>query len=140
LYRVKGKTPPQYGTLNEWTRAMKIRAARAGDADGHHHHGGGGGRGGLGVQTDDLEDTKFEVTLGLTKEQEEAMEAEANAPKAQPEWLRRNQARSPHTGSRTTASAWCTPILEEFVSRRLFLSAHPSLTIPTHLDAFQLRF
>ncbi|EEH53060.1 uncharacterized protein MICPUCDRAFT_52835 [Micromonas pusilla CCMP1545] len=140
LDRVKGKTPPQYGTLNEWTRAMKIRAARAGDADGHHHHGGGGGRGGLGVQTDDLEDTKFEVTLGLTKEQEEAMEAEANAPKAQPEWLRRNQARSPHTGSRTTASAWCTPILKEFVSRRLFLSAHPSLTIPTHLDAFQLRF
>jgi undecaprenyl pyrophosphate synthase len=48
---------------------------------------------------------------------------------------------SSHTGSRTTASARCTPILKDFISRRVFLSArHPSpLSIPTHLrDAFQL--
>lgn len=43
------------------------------------------------MQLDALEETKFEVTLGLTEEQEAAMEAEANAPKAQPEWVTRNQ-------------------------------------------------
>jgi hypothetical protein len=31
------------------------------------------------------------VTLGLTQEQEAAAEAEANAPKMQPEWITRNQ-------------------------------------------------
>lgn len=86
LQRVKGLTPPQYGTLNEWVRVKRRAAERA--ASG----GGGGGRGGgLQVQADELEDTKFEVTLGLTQEQEAAMEAEANAPKLQPEWITRNQ-------------------------------------------------
>ena len=49
------------------------------------------------------------------------------------------QARSPHIGPRTTASARRTPILEDFLSRRMFLfAAHPSLSIPTRRDAFQL--
>jgi len=52
---------------------------------------GGGGRGGLGVSFDQLEETRFEVTLGLTQEQEAAADAEANAPKQQPEWITRNQ-------------------------------------------------
>jgi hypothetical protein len=35
--------------------------------------------------------------------------------------------------------AWWTPFLEDFLSRRSFLSAHhPSLSIPTRRDAFQL--
>ena len=41
-----------------------------------------------------------------------------------------------YTGSHTTASARWTPILKDF-SRRSSLSAQPSLSIPTHLDAFQ---
>jgi hypothetical protein len=46
-----------------------------------------------------------------------------------------------HAGPRATALAWCTPILKEFLSRRSFLSAQgPSISIPTYLDAFQLRF
>ena len=45
------------------------------------------------------------------------------------------------TGLHTTPSAWWTPILKDFLSRRAFLSAHhPSLSIPTRLDAFQLCF
>ena len=38
-----------------------------------------------------------------------------------------------HTGPRTTASAWCTPILKDFLSRRSFVSlrARPSVSIPT---------
>ena len=45
------------------------------------------------------------------------------------------------TGPHTTALARCTAFLEDFLSRRSFLSAQgPSLSIPTHLDAFQLRF
>ena len=45
-----------------------------------------------------------------------------------------------HTGPHTTAFAWCTPILEDFLSRRSFRSAHPSLSlsIPDLRDAFQL--
>jgi transcription initiation factor TFIIE subunit alpha len=45
----------------------------------------------LNVQIDSLEDTTFEVTLGLTDEQEAAREAELHAPKAQPEWVTKNQ-------------------------------------------------
>ena len=40
---------------------------------------------------------------------------------------------------RSTASARRAPFLKDFLSRRAFLSAHPSLSIPTHLDTFQLR-
>ena len=90
LDKVKGSVPPQYGTLNEYTRARR-RAAAAGGGGG----GGGGGfgsrGGGLNVQIDSLEDTTFEVTLGLTEEQEAAREAELHAPKAQPEWVTKNQ-------------------------------------------------
>ena len=92
LDRVRGIVPPQYGSLNEWTRARKKAAERAANGGAGGGGAGGGGRaGGLGVQLDTLEETKFEVTLGLTEEQEAAMEAEANAPKAQPEWVTRNQ-------------------------------------------------
>eukprot|EP00982_Pelagococcus_subviridis_P004759 29337-Pelagococcus_subviridis.AAC.4 len=42
------------------------------------------------------------------------------------------------TGPHTTAFARCTPFLKEFSSRRVFLSAQPSLSIPTHRDTFQL--
>jgi transcription initiation factor TFIIE subunit alpha len=92
LDRVRGIVPPQYGSLNEWTRARKKAAERALNGGAGAGGAGGGGRsGGLGVQLDALEETKFEVTLGLTEEQEAAMEAEANAPKAQPEWVTRNQ-------------------------------------------------
>ena len=92
LDRVRGIVPPQYGSLNEWTRARKKAAERAANGGAGGGGAGGGGRaGGLGVQLDVLEETKFEVTLGLTEEQEAAMEAEANAPKAQPEWVTRNQ-------------------------------------------------
>ena len=45
----------------------------------------------MNVQIDSLEDTTFEVTLGLTDEQEAAREAELHAPKAQPEWVTKNQ-------------------------------------------------
>ena len=87
LDKVKGSIPPQYGTLNEYTRARRRAAAASG--------GGGGGfgarGGGLNVQIDSLEDTTFEVTLGLTDEQEAAREAELHAPKAQPEWVTKNQ-------------------------------------------------
>ena len=44
-----------------------------------------------------------------------------------------------HAGPHAAASARCTPTLENFC-RRSCLSAHPSVSIPTHLDAFQLRF
>ena len=91
LDRVRGIVPPQYGTLNEWTRARRKAAERAANGGGGGGGGGGGRSGGLSVQLDALEETKFEVTLGLTEEQEAAMEAEANAPKAQPEWVTRNQ-------------------------------------------------
>ena len=91
LDRVRGIVPPQYGTLNEWTRARRKAAERAANGGGGGGGGGGGRSGGLSVQLDVLEETKFEVTLGLTEEQEAAMEAEANAPKAQPEWVTRNQ-------------------------------------------------
>ena len=43
------------------------------------------------MQIDSLEDTTFEVTLGLTDEREAAREAELHAPKAQPEWVTKNQ-------------------------------------------------
>jgi hypothetical protein len=43
-----------------------------------------------------------------------------------------------HTGPHTTASAWCTPILKDFLSRRSFLSAHPSVLSMSSLDAFQI--
>jgi hypothetical protein len=43
-----------------------------------------------------------------------------------------------HTGPHTTASARCTPILKDFLSRRSFLSAHPSLLSMSALDAFQI--
>jgi len=91
LDRVRGIVPPQYGTLNEWTRARRKAAERAANGGGGGGGGCGGRSGGLSVQLDALEETKFEVTLGLTEEQEAAMEAEANAPKAQPEWVTRNQ-------------------------------------------------
>ena len=54
-----------------------------------------------------------------------------------------NEARSIlHTGPRTAASARRTPILKDFSlpAYCMFLSANPSLTIPAHLDGFQLRF
>ena len=55
------------------------------------------------------------------------------------EAARRDQARSIiMTGSRATASARCTPFLEDFC-RRAFLSAHPTVSSPDR-DAFQLRF
>ena len=45
-----------------------------------------------------------------------------------------------HTGPHTTAFARCTPFLEDFISRRSFLSAHlPSVSNPAR-DAFRLRF
>ena len=48
--------------------------------------------------------------------------------------------RFPHTGPHTTASAWSTPFLKDFFCPAC-LSAHTSLlSIPTHRDAFQLRF
>jgi transcription initiation factor TFIIE subunit alpha len=89
LDKVKGSVPPQYGTLNEYTRARKRAAAASGGGGGG---GGFGARGGgLNVQIDSLEDTTFEVTLGLTEEQEAAREAELHAPKMQPEWVTKNQ-------------------------------------------------
>ena len=89
LDKVKGSVPPQYGTLNEYTRARRRAAAAGGGGGGG---GGFGSRGGgLNVQIDSLEDTTFEVTLGLTEEQEAAREAELHAPKAQPEWVTKNQ-------------------------------------------------
>ena len=39
-----------------------------------------------------------------------------------------------HTGPHTTASAWCTPILKDFCPAHL--SAHTSLSIPTHSTPF----
>ena len=52
------------------------------------------------------------------------------------------QARSGyHAGPHTTAFARCTPILKDFLSRRSSLRPSPRVSsIPTHLDAFQLRF
>ena len=45
------------------------------------------------------------------------------------------------TGSHALPFAWWTPILNDYLSRRACLSAHhPSLSIPTHHDAFRLRF
>jgi hypothetical protein len=46
----------------------------------------------------------------------------------------------PRTGPHTTAFALCTPFLEDFLSRRSFLCAHPSLLSIPALGAFQLRF
>ena len=94
LDKVKGSVPPQYGTLNEYTRARRRAAAAGGGGGGGGGavNGGFGSRGGgLNVQIDSLEDTTFEVTLGLTEEQEAAREAELHAPKAQPEWVTKNQ-------------------------------------------------
>ena len=91
LDKVKNNTPPQYGTLNEWTKAKRRAAERAANGGAGHGGAGRGGAGGLGVRIDELEETKFEVTLGLTREQEAAAEAELNAPKMQPEWVTRNQ-------------------------------------------------
>ena len=54
------------------------------------------------------------------------------------------QARSilSHAGPRTTASARCTPFLEDFSSRRVVCFSPPTTprfhSIPTRLDAFQL--
>ena len=45
----------------------------------------------------------------------------------------------PHTAPHTTPFARWTPFLKNFCLTS-FISAHPSLSIPTHLDAFQLRF
>ena len=45
----------------------------------------------------------------------------------------------PHTAPHTTPFARWTPFLKNFCLPS-FISAHPSLSIPTHLDAFQLRF
>jgi transcription initiation factor TFIIE subunit alpha len=87
LDRVKGTVPPQYGTLNEYTRARKKAAARNG---GVGNNFGLNARGGLNVQLDSLEDTTFEVTLGLTEEQEAEADAAAHAPKIAPEWITKN--------------------------------------------------
>jgi hypothetical protein len=46
----------------------------------------------------------------------------------------------PRTGPHTTAFALCTPFLEDFLSRRSFLCAQPSLLSIPALGAFQLRF
>ena len=88
LDKVKGSIPPQYGTLNEYTRARKKALDR--NAGGGGNFGNFGNRGGLGVQLDSLEDTTFEVTLGLTEEQEAAAEAELHAPKVAPDWITKN--------------------------------------------------
>ena len=98
LEKCRTIVPPQYGSLNEFARARRRAAERlageAGldDAQRAARGGGfGGGADGLGIQHEALEDTKFEITLGLTEEQEAAMEAERHAPKAQPEWITRDQ-------------------------------------------------
>jgi transcription initiation factor TFIIE subunit alpha len=98
LEKCRSVVPPQYGSLNEFARARRRAAERlageAGldDAQRAARGGGfGGGADGLGIQHEALEDTKFEITLGLTEEQEAAMEAELHAPKAQPEWITRDQ-------------------------------------------------
>lgn len=93
LAKVRGLTPPQYGSLNEWTRARRRAAANLGanpGANGGHGLGSGGG-GSMAINVDNLEDTTFEVTLGLTEEQEAELEAAANPAKAQPEWLKGSQ-------------------------------------------------
>ena len=93
LAKVRGLTPPQYGSLNEWTRARRRAAANLGanpGAIGGHGLGSGGG-GSMAINVDNLEDTTFEVTLGLTEEQEAELEAAANPAKAQPEWLKGSQ-------------------------------------------------
>ena len=91
LAKVRGLTPPQYGTLNEWTRARRRAFANAagngGQGLGSNGQGLGSG-GGMAINVDNLEDTTFEVTLGLTEEQEAELEAAANPKKAQPEWLK----------------------------------------------------
>ena len=97
LEKCRGVVPPQYGSLNEFARRGRRAAERlAGDglddAQRAARGGGfGGGADGLGIQHEALEDTKFEITLGLTEEQEAAMEAALHAPKAQPEWITRDQ-------------------------------------------------
>ncbi len=89
LAKVRGLTPPQYGTLNEWTRARRRAAANNGGQQGLGSGGQGvGGGGGMAINVDNLEDTAFEVTLGLTEEQEAELEAAANPAKVQPEWLK----------------------------------------------------
>ena len=92
LAKVRGLTPPQYGTLNEWTRARRRAAANLAGNGGQQGLGSGGqgvgGGGGMAINVDNLEDTTFEVTLGLTEEQEAELEAAANPAKAQPEWLK----------------------------------------------------
>ena len=51
------------------------------------------------------------------------------------------EARSSHTGPRTTASARCTPFLEDFISRRISPPITPRFrSRHTSLDAFELRF
>jgi transcription initiation factor TFIIE subunit alpha len=91
LDRVDGSVPPQYGTLNEYTRARRRALVKNADAAGYGFANLGNRSGGLNVQLDQLEDTTFEVTLGLTEEQELAQEAELHAPKVQPEWVTKNQ-------------------------------------------------
>ena len=49
------------------------------------------------------------------------------------------QARPGCTGSHTTPFAWCTSILKDGLFPA-HLSAKPPVSIPTRLDAFQLRF
>lgn len=89
LAKVRGLTPPQYGTLNEWTRARRRAFANNNGGQGLGSNGQGlGSGGGMAINVDNLEDTTFEVTLGLTEEQEAELEAEANPRKAQPEWLK----------------------------------------------------
>ena len=53
LDRVRGIVPPQYGTLNEWTRARRKAAERAAN--------GGGGGGGPDA-AEDLEDSACSST------------------------------------------------------------------------------
>ena len=88
LAKVKGLTPPQYGTLNEWTRAKRRALERAGEGNGL---GSAGGHGAMSINVDNLEETTFEVTLGLTEEQEAELEAAAHPARVQPEWLKKSQ-------------------------------------------------
>ena len=61
---------------------------RANDGNGL---GSAGGHGAMSINVDNLEETTFEVTLGLTEEQEAELEAAAHPARVQPEWLKKSQ-------------------------------------------------
>jgi hypothetical protein len=77
------------------------------------------------------------------KETARAMEAAEALARKRGENVRRSAAFRrvlSHAGPHAAASARCTPTLENFCRRSCLSAHHPSVSIPSHLDAFQLRF